>query len=125
MLLRIQTLLSLVPVEVRMDMNTNEAEQMLRASRVKPHMVTQVVTSLFSFAVDVLIHRLKMENCLGDILAIEIRDHDSRFVDEHAPIHCRQDAKLSGLNVMSLGIWYETLMRAATPSEKNVTAAQE
>jgi predicted dehydrogenase len=48
---------------------------------------------------------------LGDILAIEIRDHGGQFLDLESPLSWRQDADLSGFNVMSLGIWYETLMR--------------
>lgn len=33
------------------------------------------------------------------------------FVDPDAPLHWRENRDLSGLNIMSLGIWYETIMR--------------
>ena len=100
-----------VMVEARMAMNAEEARQMLLASKTKPHLVTQIVPSPFSFGVDATIQRLISEGYLGNILAIEIRDHGDEFLNLKSPLSWRQDADLSGLNVMSLGIWYETLMR--------------
>jgi predicted dehydrogenase len=100
-----------VMVEARMAMNHDEARQMLAAAQAKPHLVTQIVPSPFSFGVDAPIKRLIAEGYLGDILAIEVRDHNGAFLDRRTPLTWRQDANLSGLNVMSLGIWYETLMR--------------
>ena len=100
-----------VMVEARMAMNVDEARQMLAKSQAKPHLVTQIVPSPFSFGVDATIKRLIAAGYLGDILAIEVRDHNGAFLDSSSPLTWRQDADLSGLNVMSLGIWYETLMR--------------
>jgi predicted dehydrogenase len=100
-----------VLVEARMAMNSSEAREMLDMAQAKPNLVTQIVPSPFSFAVDATIQRLIKENYLGDILAIEIRDHGHEFFDEEAPLQWRQDSELSGVNIMSLGIWYETLMR--------------
>jgi predicted dehydrogenase len=100
-----------VMVEARMAMNLEEARQMQDSSQTNPHLVTQIVPSPFSFSVDAAIKRLIAEGYLGDILAIEIRDHNGAFLDYAAPLTWRQDIDLSGLNVMSLGIWYETLMR--------------
>ena len=100
-----------VMVEARMAMNSDEARQMLTAAQTKPHLVTQIVPSPFSFGVDATIKRLIVEGYLGEILAIEVRDHNGAFLDRDSPLTWRQDADLSGLNVMSLGIWYETLMR--------------
>ena len=33
------------------------------------------------------------------------------FLDSEAPLQWRQDFNLSGLNIMSMGIWYEALIR--------------
>src|SRR5262249_31320881 len=38
-----------------------------------------------------------------------------------APLHWRQDASLSGLNVLTMGIWYEAMMRWLGPARR-VTA---
>jgi len=100
-----------VLVEARMAMNATEAQKMLRAAQAKPHLVTQIVPSPYSFGVDAAIQRLIAEGYLGDILMIEVRDFDGNFIDEKAPLHWRQDSDLSGVNIMGLGIWYETLLR--------------
>lgn len=100
-----------VLVEARMAMNGTEAEQMVAASQAKPQLITQVVPSPLSFSVDKTIQRLIADGYLGEILAIEVRDHNGRFLDKKSPLHWRQNNELSGLNVMNLGIWYESLIR--------------
>lgn len=100
-----------VLVEARMAMNAAEAQKMLKAAQAKPQLVTQIVPSPFSFGVDAVIQRLIAEGYLGDILAIEVRDFAGTFIDKEAPLQWRQDSSLSGVNIMSLGIWYETVMR--------------
>ncbi len=100
-----------VMVEARMAMNAAEAAQMVAAAKAKPHLITQVVPAPLSFGVDATIQRLLAEGYLGEILAIEVRDHGRSFLDLEAPLHWRQNADLSGVNILTLGIWYETLMR--------------
>lgn len=113
-----------VLVEARMAMDTAEARQMLQASEQKPHLVTQIVPSPLSFEVDATIKRLIREGFLGDILAIEIRDLRGEFLDKEAALQWRQDSRLSGVNVMSLGIWYETLMRWVGEAERVMAAGK-
>ncbi len=96
--------------EARMAMNAREAHDMLRASRSRPHLVAQVVPSPFSLKVDRTIQRLLAEGFIGELLAIEVRDYGG-FLDLEGPLSWRQDFRLSGLNVMMLGIWYEAVMR--------------
>jgi predicted dehydrogenase len=96
--------------EARMAMNAQEARAMRDAERAQPHLVAQVVPSPMTLRVDATIRRLLAEGYLGDILAIEVRDGNA-FLDREAALHWRQDFDLSGLNVMTLGIWYEALMR--------------
>ena len=57
-----------------------------------------------------MVRRLIADGYLGDILALEIRDGGS-FLDLDGGLHWRQDYDLSGVNTMSLGIWYEAIMR--------------
>jgi predicted dehydrogenase len=100
-----------VMVEARMAMNAAEAEQMLAASKANPQLVTQVVPAPLSFAVDTTMKRHIAEGYLGDILAIEVRDHGHSFLNRDQALHWRQNVTFSGFNMLSLGIWYETLMR--------------
>lgn len=96
--------------EARMAMSAREAQEMLEASRGKPNLIAQVVPSPFTLRVDATIQRLIKEGYLGEILAIDVQTNGS-FVDLDAPLHWRQNADLSGFNVLSLGIWYEAVMR--------------
>ncbi len=106
--------------EARMARDLKEAQAMLRASQQHPRLVAQVVPAPFTLRVDRAIQRLLKEGFLGDVLAAEVRV-SSGFIDRQAPLHWRQNGELSGLNIMSLGIWYESLMRWIGTAE-NVTA---
>ena len=99
-----------VMVEARMAMNAQEAKEMASTARRYPHLVTQIVPSPMTLHLDKTIKRLISEGFLGDILAVEIRQNTG-FVDYDSPLHWRHDMKLSGLNIMSMGIWYEAIMR--------------
>lgn len=96
--------------EARMAMNAGEAHQMLKASQAKPHLVTQVVPSPYTLSLDNAIKRILAEEHIGRPLAIEVRDGGD-FLDANAPLHWREDFDRSGLNIMTLGILYECIMR--------------
>lgn len=99
-----------VMCEARMAMNAKEAHIMRIASRQKTHLIAQIVPSPMTLRVDNTIKRLIAEGYIGDVLAIEARAGGA-FLDSESPLQWRQDFDLSGLNIMSMGIWYEALMR--------------
>ena len=99
-----------VMCEARMAMNAREAHIMRMASRQKTHLIAQIVPSPMTLRVDNTIRRLIAEGYLGDVLAVEARAGGA-FLDNESPLQWRQDFDLSGLNIMSMGIWYEALMR--------------
>ena len=99
-----------VMCEARMAMNAKEAHIMRMVSRQKTHLIAQIVPSPMTLRVDNTIKRLIAEGYLGDVLAIEARAGGA-FLDSESPLLWRQDFDLSGLNIMSMGIWYEALMR--------------
>jgi predicted dehydrogenase len=99
-----------VMCEARMAMNAREAHIMRMASRQKTHLIAQIVPSPMTLRVDNTIKRLIAEGYVGDVLAIEARAGGA-FLDSESPLQWRQDFDLSGLNIMSMGIWYEALMR--------------
>jgi predicted dehydrogenase len=96
--------------EARMAMNATEAHEMLAAAQTNPHLVAQIVPSPMTLGVDKTIQRLMAEGFLGEILAIEARVGGT-FLDTEGPMHWRQDFNLSGYNTMTMGIWYEAIMR--------------
>lgn len=96
--------------EARMAMNADEARSMLATAQANPHLVAQIVPSPMTLGVDKTIQRLLAEGYLGDVLAIEARVGGA-FLDPAAPLHWRQDFDLSGYNTMTMGIWYEAILR--------------
>src|SRR3954471_8295556 len=98
--------------EARMAMNAREAHAMRDAAQARPQLVAQVVPSPMTLGGDTTIRRLLAERSLGDRLAIKVRDGNA-FLDRDAALHWRQDFDLSGMNVMTMGIWYEAILRWA------------
>ena len=97
--------------EARMACDLAEARRMLEASRQHSSLVTQVVPSPFTLSVDACIRRLIKEGAVGQLLGIDIVDHRPGFPDLDAPAGWRELSEFSGLNIMSLGIWYEAVIR--------------
>ena len=93
-----------------MAMNAKEAHIMRMVSRQKTHLVAQIVPSPMTLRVDNTIKRLIAEGYIGDVLAVEARAGGA-FLDSESALQWRQDFDLSGLNIMSMGIWYEALIR--------------
>lgn len=96
--------------EARMAMNLSEARQMQTAAQRHPHLTAQLVPAPMTLEVDATVSRLLADGYLGDLLAIEVRQQQG-FVNPDAPLHWRENRDLSGLNIMYLGIWYETILR--------------
>ena len=93
-----------------MAMNAKEAHIMRMVSRQKTHLIAQIVPSPMTLRADNTIKRRIAEGYIGDVLAIEARAGGA-FLDSESALQWRQDFDLSGLNIMSMGIWYEALMR--------------
>jgi predicted dehydrogenase len=104
--------------EARMAMNAAEAHRMLAASRRRAELTTQLVPAPHTLEVDGTIQALIADGYLGDLLAVEVHSRQGGFVDRQAPLHWRQDAALSGLNVLNMGIWYEAAMRWVGPAAR-------
>ncbi len=99
-----------VMCEARMARSAAEAQRMLDAAQARPHLVAQVVPSPFTLKVDVTIKQMIAGRFLGEPVAVEVVDRRG-FADERPQYHWRNDFELSGFNTMSLGIWYEAIMR--------------
>ena len=97
--------------EARMAATLADARAMQSAAAAVPHLVAQVVPSPLSFGVDATLRRMVASGDLGSIVAIDVEARANGFPDPSRPLHWREDADRSGRNIMSLGIWYESLMR--------------
>ncbi|MEW5977380.1 MAG: Gfo/Idh/MocA family oxidoreductase [Acidobacteriota bacterium] len=113
-----------VLTEARMAMNAGEARLMLERSRQRPHLMTQVVPSPFTLKVDRTVQKLLAEGYLGTLLALDVRANSPDLVDRNAPLHWRQDRDLSGLNILTMGIWYEAIVRWVGEAQNVMATAQ-
>jgi predicted dehydrogenase len=96
--------------EARMAMDLAQARAMRACARARPRRVAQIVPAPFALRVEREVERLLADGVLGRLLAVRMRDA-GRWLDRAAPLSWRQDAARSGRNIMSLGIWWEILMR--------------
>ena len=110
--------------EARMAMNADEAHAMLEASRANPHLVAQVVPAPYTLRFDRTIQELIAQGYLGDILAIQANISQGTFMDTDSPLHWRHDSDLSGYNILTLGIWYEALLRWVGPATRVMAMAK-
>jgi predicted dehydrogenase len=102
--------------EARMAMNAAEGRRMLEAARKRPNLVTQLVPGPPTLELDPTVKRLVAEGYVGEVQAVEVHaTQQARFADVGEGLHWRQDVRLSGNNVLNMGIWYETMMRWVGP----------
>eukprot|EP00891_Asterochloris_glomerata_P008276 jgi/Astpho2/8276/Aster-x0350 len=108
-----------VLTEARMAMNLQEAKEMLAESRRHPHLITQIVPSPITLPYDSSIQDIIGSGQLGDILHVEVRAVTGKFAQKAgSEMTWRQDASLSGLNTMTMGIYYEVLQRCAVAKDR-------
>jgi predicted dehydrogenase len=104
-----------VLTEARLSMNTAEALKMLAAARAHPKLVAQVVPSPFGLKGNDLMLNMIRGGYLGDLREVLVFGLNAALADPAAPLSWRQDAALSGYNMLSLGIVHETVLRWAPP----------
>ena len=104
-----------VLTEARIAMNAAEARQMLAASRARPNLVAQVVPGPATFAADPMVMHLLADGYIGELQSMDLKV-PTGLLNRDAPMHWRMDREYSGLNIMSMGIWYECISRWVGPA---------
>ncbi len=97
--------------QARMAMDRAEAEEMLAASKKHPELVTMLCPPPYGLPGDLLVKKLLAENYVGTPHHIHLQSLNGNFLDPAAPAHWRQRVEISGLNVMTLGIYVEVIQR--------------
>lgn len=108
--------------EARMAMNLEEAERMAAASQAHPDQVAQLVPAPFTFNVDAAVRRFITEGNLGAFRELRLEHITGSLADPEAPFSWRQDVKLSGINVLTLGIFHEQTLRWLPDNPERVLA---
>ncbi|HEV3345273.1 MAG TPA: Gfo/Idh/MocA family oxidoreductase [Pirellulales bacterium] len=100
-----------VLTEARMAMNAAEAHRMLAASRKCPDLICQIVPSPFGFRAHHVVLDLLRSGFIGELREVVVFATSDQLADAETPISWRQVRELSGLNMLTLGIVHETVMR--------------
>jgi predicted dehydrogenase len=104
-----------VLTEARLSMTAAEAHRMLEAARKHPQLVAQVVPSPFGLRGHDVVLELIRQGYLGELREVHVFSMNAALADAVAPLSWRQDAALSGFNMLTLGILHETLLRWVPP----------
>lgn len=107
-----------VMCEARMAMNAAEAHAMLKKSQEHPNLVAQIVPSPLTFRVDRTLKELIDNGYVGDLYAAKISGTTPGFADIGGALHWRHQKELSGLNILTMGIWYEGSVRWVGPASR-------
>jgi predicted dehydrogenase len=97
--------------QARMSMDLAEAKEMLAASKRFPELVTMLCPPPYGMRGDLLVKKLLAEKQIGRPHAVRLQSFNGAYLDPEAPAHWRQRIEISGLNVLTLGIYVEVLQR--------------
>ena len=97
--------------QARMAMDLAEAEEMLATSKRYPELVTMLCPPPYGLRADLLLKKLLAEDYIGHPHHVRLQSFNGNYLDPDAPAHWRQRIEISGLNVMTLGIYIEVLQR--------------
>lgn len=88
---------------------------MLATAERHPHVVRQIVPSPFGLVQEAYVRQLLDEEFLGELRELVVIGADASFTDSTQPLHWRQDAEISGHNLLAMGILHETALRWSPP----------
>ena len=111
--------------EARMAMDHDEARAMLAASLRHPALTAQIVPAPHTLVFDRTIIEMIAGGYIGELISIDARIAAARnYPDGSASQHWRQNRVFSGDNIMSMGIWYEAMMRWVGPAKSVMAVGQ-
>src|SRR5437764_4336910 len=97
--------------QARMANDRSEAEEMLATAKRFPELVTMLCPPPFGMRADLLVKKLLAENFIGTPHDVRLQSFTGVYLNPEAPAHWRQKIEISGLNVLTLGIYVEVLQR--------------
>src|SRR5438874_10550520 len=97
--------------QARMSMDLAEAKEMLAASKRYPELVTMLCPPPMGMRADLLVKKLLAEDYIGRPHHVRLQSFTSNYLGPEAPPHWRQRIEISGLHVLTLGIYVEVLQR--------------
>jgi predicted dehydrogenase len=101
--------------EARMSLNAAEAHRMRAAAKEHSDLVAQLVPSPYGLGGNEVVLEMLDAGFVGELREVEVVHHTDSLGNPDSPLSWRQDAALSGFNMLSLGILHETLQRWVAP----------
>lgn len=96
--------------QARMAMNFAEALEMYKAAR-QTGLVAMLCPVPIGLLYDSTIKRFLRENRLGEIRLIRVQSLSNAYADPDVPMNWRKDHRISGLNMLTLGMYIEVIHR--------------
>ncbi len=97
--------------QARMSMDRVEAEEMLATSKRYPELVTMLCPPPFGMKGDLMMKKLLADGAIGNVHDVRLQSFTPTYINPESPAHWRQKIEISGLNVLTLGIYVEVLHR--------------
>ncbi len=97
--------------QARMARDLSEAGQMWEASLRYPELVTAICPAPHGMAGGEVVKQLLADNAIGTVQQVFLNSFTDAWLDPAKPAHWRQRVDVSGLNVLTLGIYIEVLHR--------------
>lgn len=97
--------------EARMAADLTGARAMLAASTARPALVAQLVPAPHTLTFDACVRDTLTAGRLGAVRSVEIVHLHGEFIDLDSPPSWRLQSRHSGINMLTLGIFYEVLLR--------------
>ena len=97
--------------QARMAMNLAQSQVMWEASMSNPELVAMLCPPPFGMKGDATMKRLLAEGAIGKPHQAVLHSLNGAWLDPEAPAHWRQRFEISGLQVLSFGIYVEVIQR--------------
>lgn len=97
--------------QARMAMNLAESQLMWEASMSNPELVTMLCPPPYGMKGDLTVKRLLAEGAIGKPHQAVLHSLNGGWLDPEAPAHWRQRVEISGLQVLTFGIYVEVIQR--------------
>jgi len=97
--------------QARMAMNLREGREMLAAAQARPQLVTMLCPPPHGMRGTLFFEKLLRDGYVGEPWHFRLAALNGQFADPLAQAHWRQRTELSGLNVLTVGIYAEVIER--------------
>jgi predicted dehydrogenase len=104
--------------QARMAMNLREGREMLVTAQARPDQVTMLCPPPHGMKGGKFFEKLLRDGYAGELWHFRLTAASGVFSDPLAPPHWRQRTELSGLNVLTVGIYAEVLQRWLGPPRR-------